>query len=488
MKGDFSRDSFDRLRHYSRVLQQQGRVELDADGNEREAIQLHHLRSMAKDLIGPQGGPGAGFQIDVALDANKNPLPQDFLIRMGHYYVDGWLCENDADVHYAADKVRPSQPWLPMPVKLERGTYLAYLDVWERHVCAAEVDDGMDIASPGALREVALGGPDTTTRAQVVWQVKVSLGLGAPALPNPVSQKLWDEWIAKPGNWDAWLAQWQSPSRGLLKAKAADTTDADASNPCVISPQSRYRGLENQLYRIEIHRGGVVGVVNDKTPPTFVWSRENGSVVFAVERLGDRSVKLVEGWRDARFGLAVDDIVELSDEDTVLSGVAGSLVRVTGVDLDTFTISFEAGSLTSPPDPSRHAVLRRWDHGHRKTVTTPVKGRPIIANDLALTLTEGGWLTIEDGISVFFEAAKLDQQHYRTGDYWLIPARTAIGDVLWPRSLRSASGNQEPLSQPPHGVEHHYAPMAIVTVGVDGGVTVFAEPTRRFKSLVELST
>lgn len=486
MKGDFSRDSFDPLRHYSRVLQQQGRVELDADGNEARAIEVYHLRSLAADVIGQHGGPGTGFQLLNHLN-DGTQLQYDFIISKGHYYVDGWLCENDADVHYhATDKVSPSQPWLPNLDKLKEGKFLAYLDVWERHVCAAEVESGMDIASPGALREVALGGPDTTTRAQVVWQVKVSLGPGAtyPLPTTNLTSAEWATWMDQ--HWAAWLALWQPDSRGLLKAKAADTTDADASNPCVISPQSRYRGLENQLYRIEIHRGGVV---DDKAkPPTFVWSRENGSVVFAVELLSDSSVKLVEGWRDARFGLAVDDIVELSDEDTVLSGVTGSLVRVTGVDLDTLTISFEASSLPIPQDASRHAVLRRWDHGHRKTATTPGKaaneGRPKVADDMALTLTEEGWLTIEDGISVFFEAAKLDQQHYRTGDYWLIPARTAIGDVLWPRN---ADAKREPLSQPPHGVEHHYAPLAIVTVDGAGGVTVFAEPTRRFKSLVELS-
>jgi hypothetical protein len=486
MKGDFSRDSFDPLRHYSRVLQQQGRVELDADGNEREAIQLHHLRSLAADLIGPHGGPGTGFQIENALDKDGKRLPQDFLIRKGHYYVDGWLCENDEDVFYAHDKVRPSQPWLPKPVELLKGkTYLAYLDVWERHVCAAEVDWGKDVASPGALREVALGGPDTTTRAQVVWQVKVSLGPGALGLPTAIPTSVgWTKWMDK--NWAAWRALWQPESRGRLKAKAADTTEADAGNPCVMPPQSRYRGLENQLYRIEIHRGGVAG---DKLPPTFVWSRENGSVVFAVMGLSDRSVKLVEGWRDANFGLAVGDVVEILDEDTVLSGAAGSLVRVTDVDLDTLTISFEAGSLISLVDPSRQAVLRRWDHGRRKTAT--VKGktanddRPVIADDLALTLSESGWLTIEDGISVFFEVAgNSDKHHYRTGDYWLVPARTAIGDVLW---TRSADANREPLPQPPHGVEHHYAPMAIVTVGISGEVDVNGVPARYFKSLVELS-
>src|SRR5207247_837956 len=39
-----------------------------------------------------------------------------------------------------------------------------YLDVWQRHLTA--LDDPL-------IREVALGGPDTTTRAQVVWQVRV---------------------------------------------------------------------------------------------------------------------------------------------------------------------------------------------------------------------------------------------------------------------------------------------------------------------------
>src|SRR5258708_40044698 len=88
-KGDFSRDSFGILRdfasvrdltysllqdssgkkdgsilrdfsllsNFSRLLWQQGRVILDADLNEQVDILLHYLRSLAHDLIGPQGGP-----------------------------------------------------------------------------------------------------------------------------------------------------------------------------------------------------------------------------------------------------------------------------------------------------------------------------------------------------------------------------------------------------------------------------------------------
>jgi hypothetical protein len=56
---------------------------------------------------------------------------------------------------------------------------------------------------------------------------------------------------------------------------------------------------------------------------------------------------------------------------------------------------------------------------------------------------------------------------YRTGDYWLIPARTATGDVEWPKE-RDEEGNPIPEALPPHGIEHHYAPLAIISVNGDG--------------------
>ena len=40
----------------------------------------------------------------------------------------------------------------------EPGIYLAYLDVWDRHITYLEDPD---------IQESALGGPDTTTRVQI---------------------------------------------------------------------------------------------------------------------------------------------------------------------------------------------------------------------------------------------------------------------------------------------------------------------------------
>ena len=67
MKGDFTRDTFDRTKHYSSVLMQQGRVQLDADWNEQARLLLHRLEMLARDLIGWGGGPdpkaGGGFDL-----------------------------------------------------------------------------------------------------------------------------------------------------------------------------------------------------------------------------------------------------------------------------------------------------------------------------------------------------------------------------------------------------------------------------------------
>ena len=66
MHADLSRFTFRPERHYSAVVAQQGRVQLDADANEQTAIQLHQARTLAADLIGQHGGPrdAAGFRIE----------------------------------------------------------------------------------------------------------------------------------------------------------------------------------------------------------------------------------------------------------------------------------------------------------------------------------------------------------------------------------------------------------------------------------------
>ena len=58
------------------------------------------------------------------------------------------------------------------------------------------------------------------------------------------------------------------------------------------------------------------------------------------------------------------------------------------------------------------------------------------------------WVELEAGVQVCFipHESGTPAHDYRAGDYWLIPARTATGDVEWPGPVG------QPASQPPQGI------------------------------------
>lgn len=437
-RGDFTRDTFHSKNRYLRVLYQQGRVQLDADHNEQVSILLHHLQSLAKDLYGPFGGPcDSGFEITALADPAN-----DFNVGGGHYYVDGILSEVKDATTYR------NQPDYPVAAEevLGAGNHLVYLDVWERHITHIEDD---------LIREVALGGPDTATRAQLVWQVKATSD-GPDNNPIPVAMPAggWKTWVD--GNWEMWRTKWQPSNGGQLKAKSKEVSHQE-TDPCITSPESRYRGAENQLYRVEIHTGGEAG-----DGATFKCSRENGSVIFSVQELVGNTVVLEHLGRDSRFSLAPGNWVEIVDDEYSLQGRAEPLLQVDAIDPDTRKVTLKGiPASTVGQALEKHPLLRRWDHKAGK----PTEGGLALHDGAALIIegeTSSNWLELEDGVLVQFQPGGT----YRSGDYWLIPARTATGDVEWPGDV----GKPEAL--PPHGVEHHYAPLAIINVDGSGNVTL----------------
>jgi hypothetical protein len=117
-------------------------------------------------------------------------------------------------------------------------------------------------------------------------------------------------------------------------------------------------------------------------------------------------------------------------------------------------------------------LLRRWDYQEGD----PADGGLQLGSDNAALVVEstgGAWLSLEDGVQIQFQPPDSPQHpnRYRTGDYWLIPARTATGDVEWPREVeKDSQGNSVtvPIAKPPDGIDHHYAPLGIVTVDPKG--------------------
>ena len=557
MKADLTRDTFHPTKHYARVVMQQGRVQLDADWNEQASILLRYLQALAADLIGPAGGPQDNYGFGVLPIDGSTPrdfqigfgryyvdgllCEADFIpvaispANTPVFVVRNWnsdfeqttvpLYEVFDDTPGTAKAAVPVQVSNPDPLhkkitisagdlsgfknpKLRRLiTYLhqpdfvyskksgavsplplptgfsqIYLDVWERVITYAEDD---------RIREVALGGPDTAARTKLVWQVKWWQADVAENTPQDCVS------VAELNN------QFQPANRGWLKARAKQISAS--TDPCIIPPNASYSGPENQLYRVEINRKGVAwdGVdTNNSDAATFKWSRENGSVFYPVASGGGTKSVIVESLgRDDRFGLVAGNLVEVQDNRSVLMNLSGNLLPVLGIDPTTMTVTLDGTpDAILGSDVSLHPLLRRWD---QKEGDREEEGLTL-ADDNAAFVEEDRWLNLEDGVQILFQSAASAApaaafgttpavNQYRTSDYWLIPARTATGDVEWPKVL-DAQGNAEtddsgltiPIALRPHGVNHHYAPLAVVSV-VPPNMTVQHDCRKLFDNVVKLT-
>lgn len=443
--GDYSRISFAPERRVSTVLSQQGRVILDADINEQAQVLLHYLRTLTTDLVGPYGGPdpGAAFRVET----RDSDDPPDLAIGGGRYYVNGILCEVDAGIRFYQ---QPDTFFDPQAAddRLPDAPYVVYARVWERLVSSIEND---------TLREVALGigGPDTVTRQRVVWQVLASSRFPWGGAVNEMGRMTRDDVLREWGDWvDVPPAQ-----QPLLRARSRRPAGTD-DEPCITPPSARYRGAENQLYRVEIHSG------SDPGPATFKWSRDNGSAIHPLITLSGSKASVVSLGRDRWSSLDVGDWVEFVDDRTAVRRatldrpwVPESLRRVMDVDPLERMVTLDAAPVAVLA-ADRHPFLRRWD----QEVRPAAAGAPqLVENDNSLRVVESdaegeGWLELEDGVEIQFRAAAKGNpaRRYRSGDYWLIPARTATGDIEWPGESDS------PEALPPHGIDYAYAPLAIV--------------------------
>jgi hypothetical protein len=474
MKGDFSRIRFNPKKQYTAVLEQQGRVSLDADANEQCSIDGYLRQTETVDVIGEFGGPvnDEGFGISVS--------GNEILIGAGRYYVEGLMCENTQDqLPYGSQTylLNPSPADSSLLSQLKQsggGAIQVFLQVWQRLVTA--FDDP-------CLREPALGHADTTARVQTVWRVmanfvapktrtstagffnqsssRAETSVEAPAKSAKVSAKTTKANLrrvtktgtkAPSGTSSGTLPAptdtsqpapvvdccTQMYNQALLLstgAMAAMTSDGSGDCSCQPIPAAGYQGLENQLYRIEIHQGG------DAAKATFKWSRENGSVVAAITNISGPTVWVSTLGPDANLGFQANDWVEISD-DTYLFGQApnqpGLLYQILSVDPTGPSITLKTPAL--PVDPARNARVRRWE---QSGASAGIKGVPLSTNVP---------YTLENGIQIEFKPGI-----YQSGDYWTIPARAASGQIDWP-----PCGSDGNLFQPPTSSLVFSAPLACI--------------------------
>lgn len=340
----------------------------------------------------------------------------------GRYYVAGLACVKEGFETYLIQADYPEAPALALH---DGEKHLAYLDAWKRTITRVE---------DPAILEVALNGPDTCTREQLVAQVKVipaadcCADINALKRPNPT---------------------------GALTAKLAPKAE---QAECDFRPELDYTGLDNSLYRIEIHTGG------DESSAVFKWSRNNGADLVPIIGFDPDNVSvLVPEDRLLCRGDSVelcDDVSDLCDfADTAQQGKLAKILDITAqpdgfkITLDISTATFKAaGRVDAGGLPLRHPKLRKWhgvedvgDYLDMDLMGTPVK-------------------ELEHGIRLAFS-----EGHYYPGDYWQFTARVNTRAI------------EELDLAPPLGPEHHYAPLALIYL--DAGKMAFDSCRKVFPPL-----
>jgi hypothetical protein len=450
MGTDLSRKRFKPDHDFSGVTMQQGRVQLDSDWNEQADILDRRLRSETVDIVGrcfvPEETPD-GFKIEVS--------GATLTIGTGRAYVHGLQAENHGTAPPMFDPVLAEergstprdlddQPYLrdgAVAIPSAPGTYLVYLEVWQREVT--------HLLEPQLIEQAV--DVDTTARVQTAWQVKILSD--ADGNPKDVGD---DVNCSTPDNQIPGWAQVIAPSDGRLSIQAVDIPDPD--NPCLLPPGSGYKGLENHLYRVEIHDGG-----EPDGTATFKWSRDNGIVASTVDDIPtEDSVVVDDIGKDDFLRFKAGDWIEITNDKRELNGQPGVMRKIKSVKDETRTLTLESyvpAPITSLYDSTKtdwHTRVRRWDQNGlvEDSDGNMTDLNPASSGGLIPVPAAGTSIVLEKGVQVTFETAVVDRYH--VADHWLAAARTADASV------------EELDEAPPVGIHRHHCRLALLHVPEDG--------------------
>ncbi len=525
MYGDFSRQIGEQHKHYSQLLQQQGRLLLDADVNELGETVFRYLHQLVIDVIGPYGTAVGSEGFEVTLHANRPHLGPGF------YYLSGRRCEHSG--RRTAVGVAPDGP--PSHARLLRsnvsyreqkapdeGPYLVFLRAWERTVTASQDPDLIDVAFEQ--------GVDTVVRSQLVWQVLASRTLPDGAMIEEYSPadlddddeelgyhhhhphrhgELHDERRHDEHHGEEYgeehhrdddlderhqhgehhhdehlerelrrarrvgrraLRAWRDYEETVRRQRIQSRGTLRASLVAGSAPYVR-----NELHRVEVHHGG------GPKQCSFKHSHDNGATLFrfsspsaqrhagtTASASGGGTFDLeLRGTADALSGLAPQMWLEYVDDLCRLPGEA-PMLQITAVHevsaRDGVGLVTVEGTLPEPVDADVHPVLRQWDHH--------VRGADLRWEPVGEPGGESGERSGEPDKPGRPEEL---QAQVQLGDVLTVTVRTGIhafhsGDH-WLLATRTRVGGLAGPGgpdggddfDPPQRFDYHEAPLAIVT-------------------------
>ena len=460
---DISRINFDARKHYASARMQQGRVLTDDDWNEAKRIAEHERMESNIDIIGPYGTPDDGFKID---NLKTTGGLVDFEIKAGTVYLGGLKLDLDEKESFQLQK-----DWLQnkisgakIPVLAGKEQYdLVYLEAWQQAVSAVE---------DSSLFEVALGGPDTTTRLCNMRRVKIASNIGFCQCIDAWSQLKLDFEQKNKGSINK---NFERIANTNLKVTFANTGLPE--DLCTPSAAGGYLGAENQAIRVQI--------VDDTH---FTWGFDNASPYYRVALAADgTTVTMLTEPKDQYHWPLTNQIVEILPWSAILPNgekiaeMQGHLSKVNASynpDTAVFTIQTalptgfgqewktraDKGDLDNQTPPE-YFYMRVWNRGSDLTSAAAIP----FASGTAVALGN-------TGLEVTFSGT--DRQ---PNDYWVIAARPETPNRVVPWELETGLKA--------HGVRRYFAPLAVIKWKADaqGNVQgeIFHDCRKKFHPLTE---
>jgi hypothetical protein len=495
---DISRFLLQPAKHYAATRLQQGRILLDSDFNEGAALAEEDQRRLVLDLVGTEASPDAGFSIGQPFPASPPRPDQTDALRVGDPLVPVNVELNRETTAVHPVTVRAGSMLVGgLRVELERAEHIAfqrdflqmtahdlpnvslgspalrtlyYLHVWDQCVTAVEDQE---------IREVMLGGPDTSVRMRRMRRVQTFSNLTSNAEDcGEAFRELTTSLLADNGAFDP--ASGELKSEGRLQLVLQHGESSDTCGPCAPNVR-RFLGAENVTLRI---------LLTDANH--FVWTTDGSPLVrVRVTGLGDSpvtkvTVQLLTAPQSERDLPLPHRVVELVPFGALLGGgdlldgtktphfrkVAAELGAFSRVlEYDPATQSFTVELLDSIDGlPSfvdaAEALVTRWDDAHpdASELNTPFDddGRnfylrlwhdaPTPADVRIRTQNSPSGPALGDtGVVPVFH------HDGRAGDFWIAALRTEQPGLVAPLDLIVAPGGVAP-----HGPRRFLAPLALV--------------------------
>jgi hypothetical protein len=244
MAADIARITYDPTREYRAVVRQQGRVTLEADENEAATLASEALRLETIDIFGPTAAIGDGYLVGSASG------PGGISIHNGTFYLGGWRLELDKVLEL------PGDPKAANPLT---GNFVVALLLTEQTVGAVE---------DTALREVALGGPDTAARTRLMQHFIRQEFNGDTCTDGQqsINTALANEGVTiEP-------ATLQLVSSATLQA--GFVPGPSSQDPCTPNAAGGYLGADNQLVRVTVIE------YDGKATGKLLWGWNNASLLY----------------------------------------------------------------------------------------------------------------------------------------------------------------------------------------------------------------